>query len=184
MSKFGDWIRKKTNKTKEALKKAGTSIKWAPLLPFKSTLKKILIKKGVKPYDKMAQLGPQFYDIVIRKRKHVRSFEHDIDPVTITLIVTTIINFIKSSIKKKENEEKLKTEEADAAKGAEEAVKTLKKQFNKEQEKIVRRINLATTTSTETTPPQAAGFGAGLEGKQGMILAGVALLFIFLSNRK
>lgn len=130
-AKGGGIVKRTTKKligrAKDKLKNLGQNSKYALLLPFKGLMFAALKAKGVKtPNNDISTISRAFFQVIIKKQPYVASNyeEENIDPVTISMIVKTVINFIKGLKKKKEEGEVLTGEEEtilnDAEKIAEE----------------------------------------------------------------
>lgn len=132
---------KALSKAKKAAKKAAkwagerfNDVPFAPLLPFLPAMKIILAKKGHKKTGDLSETTKKFYSVVIKGS----NFEADnfigvssdemfssFDPVSITAIVSAVLNFMKAT-KKKKPEDRTPEEKAAVAamdKSAENIVK-------------------------------------------------------------
>lgn len=105
-----------------AVKKGGEAAMLAPALPFKGVMRKALQKRKINPPRKMSELIRSFYENVIKKGNYEEYLEH-VDPVTIGAIVTAVVNFFKKMKKKKDDGEKVSSEENEFADTVEEVSK-------------------------------------------------------------
>jgi len=129
LRRIGEGISKGVKK----LVKETKNIPFAPLLPFKLAMKRILHEKGVDTSNDITEIAQKFYNVVIQKKSNyeIYSYEH-LAPAAISAIIAAVIDFFKSLKKKKERGEKLTESEEKALelaeKATEEAVSEVKEQ--------------------------------------------------------
>lgn len=83
-----------------------------PLFPFFPMMRKALTKRNVKfEYGNLNDIAKKFYFSVVKEKNNfdseVLAESMDVDPVTIGMIVTAVIKFIKNVVNKKKNKEVL-----------------------------------------------------------------------------
>jgi len=95
-------FKKTALKAKKVLKKAGNVAVFAPLIPFKSILQKILSKKGVNTkYMSLPELAKQFHNKIVAPKNNFQPIPEYINFESDNLIeesiplVTAIIKYIK-----------------------------------------------------------------------------------------
>jgi len=130
-TKIGKFLQKIGKGVKNIVKKAA-DLPFAPLLPFKLAMKKILKEKGVDTQgDTIIEVAQKFYNVVIQKKSNyeIHAYEH-LSPSVISSIISAIINFFKNLKTRKEGGEQLSPADEKALETAEkataEAVKTIK----------------------------------------------------------
>lgn len=135
-------IKERKEERKEKLKEIGHKIKdkaskakLAMLAPFIPVMKAMLSKRGLNPENSLDDLAHQFYRVIIKGETYVKNFEN-FDPVTISVIVSAIVSFIKGIIEKKKQGKQLSNEEEVVLAASEEAVK----EYNEETEKDNKMI--------------------------------------------
>jgi len=103
-TRLGKFFQKIGKGVKKIAKKAA-SVPFAPLLPFKLAMKKILKAKGVDTRgDSINEIVQKFYNVIIQKKGNyeVYAYEH-IAPAAIGAIIQAVISFFKGLKKKKES---------------------------------------------------------------------------------
>jgi len=121
-TRLGRFFQKIGKGVKKIVKKAA-SIPFAPLLPFKLAMKKILKSKGVDTSgDTINEIVQKFYHVVIQKKGNfeVHSYEH-LSPSVVSTIIKAVINFFKSLKARKESGAPLSRAEEKALDYAEKA---------------------------------------------------------------
>jgi len=135
-TKIGKFLQKIGKGVKKIVKKAA-DLPFAPLLPFKLAMKKILKEKGVDTQgDTIVEVAQKFYNVVILKKSNyeIHAYEH-LAPAAISAIIAAVIDFFKTLKKKKDNGENLSPAEEKALKTAEEATAAAVSEV-KEQAKV------------------------------------------------
>lgn len=138
---------------KKGAQAVGKGVVTAPLIPFVPMMKSVLRKRGVTVPSKIEDLARAFFQNVARKTE---GFE-DLEPVTITAIITAIISYFKKLKEKKAKGENLSPEESD----------------------VVDEVEKVGEVASEL---QAEGSVGGV-GSNKMLLIGGALLAAFLIFR-
>jgi hypothetical protein len=120
-TKLGKALEKLGKGVKKIAKKA-KNIPFAPLLPFKLAMKKILHERGVETSNDINEITQKFYNVVIQKKAsyEIYSYEH-LAPAVVSAIIAAVIEYFKTLKKKKERGEKLTEAEEKALQVAEEA---------------------------------------------------------------
>lgn len=122
----------------ELAKKGANALLYAPLLPLRIIMTTALKNKGVtNPPKDIGELGFMFHKRVIKGENtysfdeaslynsdNVDNYNH-IEPATITVIVTAIVNWVKKIKEKKENNQPLDKEEQVVAEKIDEVEKEL-----------------------------------------------------------
>lgn len=135
---------KKRIKTK--VQKAGSKAMFAPLVPLKPVMIKVLNQKGktVSRKIKMPELAKMFYnEIVVKSEPNFETLDYDfdfdsfVDPVTISALVSGIVTWIKGLRKKKAEGESLNKVEKTVVDGTEEVEKEIQEQVQKEAARSV-----------------------------------------------
>lgn len=121
-TKIGKALQNIGKGVKNIVKKAA-DVPFAPLLPFKLAMKKILKGKGVSTDgDTIVEVVQKFYNVILQKKANyeIQSYEH-IAPAAVSAIIAAVIDYFKSLKRKKESGEKLTETEEKALNTAEEA---------------------------------------------------------------
>ena len=135
-------IKERKEERKEKLKEIGNKIKnkaskakLAVLAPFIPVMKAMINKRGLTPESSLDDLAHQFYTVIIKNETYTKNFEN-FDPVTVSVIVSAIVSFIKGIIQKKKEGKQLSNEEEVVLAASEEAVK----EYNEETEKDKKTV--------------------------------------------
>ena len=132
---------KRRKKIKKGLKRVGQAAVFAPLIPLKPVMLKALEKKGKRPAKKtpIGEVAKLFYnEIVTHYDDNFEPIEMDfeldnIDPVTISSLVSAIVTFIKGLKKKKKAGEPLTKTEDTIVTGTEAVEAHIQSEMDKER---------------------------------------------------
>jgi hypothetical protein len=124
-------VKKAKDKTKSTVKKLKDTGGYAPLLPFKAIMVTALKRKGenVKLSTPMNKLAPLFRDVIIRKkttRNYGDLYLENIAEEEIIGLVREVMDFIKTLVKRKENNERLSEEEKEIVTEGEKVAEDIK----------------------------------------------------------
>lgn len=149
-----------------------------PLVPFKKAMKKRLAKMGVTPKsNKMIDVATAFFENVVQK-KNLEEGRENIEPVTITLIVTGIVSFFKALKEKKEKTADEMELEADAN----ESVAEADEMDEEEIEAEVTAGKSASAKSSESSSSSSSGSFMGLDTTT-LILILAAIVAVYFLTR-
>ena len=176
-------VRNIGNKVKEKIQNVAKTVKepqWIPLTPFKPVMQKMLRKRGANSSGSLPEVARRFYNVVIQGKKNY-SDEKFIDPVTIGVIVSSVLKFFKTMQDKKSAGAETDEERdvlADVELFARSALDNPEGVFS---ERTVKNQIAPSGRSSEPETPAAPPSGpSGAEEKSsntGLIIAGLALFY-------
>lgn len=117
-TKVGAKVAAKVKAAPKKVLKGAAKLGFKALLPVKPLLKNAVKRKGAAPENNIDKLALQFYRLVLGKS--VSSFEYTgsehLDPVSVSIVVKAVLDWIKKIQAKKKAGQPLTSEEAAAAK--------------------------------------------------------------------
>lgn len=173
--------KKITDKIKKVAEKVGADdAVFLPLLPFKKAMKRRIEKAGVKPKsNKIKDIAQSFYDVVVKKTKGFE--EQNIEPVTMTLIVSAIVSFFKA-VNDKKKAGNASADEMEMAMDVEDGIEAAE-DYDEDE------LKEETTGSGKGGSRKSTGEGSGSGGGElmdqktiFMIIAALALIYFVSRN--
>lgn len=80
----------------QAVGNAVDVVKYAPLLPFKNTMKNALKRKGIPYNDNIADISNKFFDYIIKKKSSYEESTYYLENFDTLEVVGACLNFIKN----------------------------------------------------------------------------------------
>jgi len=178
---FGSKLIKKIgDRIGDALKAAAFS----PLLPFKGMMRKMLVKKGLKPSKRFGDMAIMFFENIVKKHGHYEEHPDHILPVA---IIPPIIAFIKDVISKKKAGAKLTSEEKVVADTAQSALTKVEADAAKAGVNLQDQASIEAATSKgkiKDDSQSSSGFSLSMPMMLGIGGGVVLLIIVVMMSRK
>lgn len=153
-------------------KKVLDKAKLLPLAPFKRAMKKRLEQKGIQSSNRLEDVVDKFYSNIVRKES---GFE-TVDPVTISMVISAVINWFKKLA------EKAKTPEGKAALDA--GMQEILNIVNKDTDPNVAKQIIETEANSVVSDVKSGKQKPSSPDTNKMIFAALAIFALLYFGRK